>query len=255
MQHDIRGPPFMRLAWLMYTARLLVELTLATIKIGDSMTKKKSSARKFRHSLATDGTSNDTRLARTKSDTEVVTAESVALKPMSSRVQHMVDELRADFNHFTTDLGTLVQSRMQLAPKFMKAFRAWASEQPGPDRGKFTAFVRVLDPSVPEDRDGYRKHSSYQAAENLRSLEALAALEPAEPPKHLPATPMTALSRVVAMILPTFSDESALWGAFRSKLHWNENQIERLQAAVKKQRELVKVTGKVHEAPRLKGRD
>ena len=206
-------------------------------------------AKRFKHSLATEDRKS---AALTKTnDTAVMTM----VKPLSSRVQHMVDEVRVDFKDFTSEMGAIAQSRLLVAPKFMKAFRAFAAETPGPEKGKFLAFVRLLDPKVPADRDGYRNHPSYQAAGYLRSIEMLANLESAdEPSKTLPATPLVALSRVVAMILPAVKDQDAFWSAFKTRLHWNDAQIERLQNQVKSRRELVKVTGSLSPAPTLVGR-
>lgn len=205
--------------------------------------------KRYKHSLAGEGSKGA--LARRETGMTTDKDTTAVEKPLSSRVQHLVNDVRADFRDFTTELGAVAQSRLAVAPKFMKAYRAYASETAGPEKGKFLAFVRLLDPTVPADREGYRNHPSYQAAGYLRQIEALASLESIDPPKTLPATPLVALSRVVAMILPVVKDTDAFWSAFKTRLHWNEAQIERLQNHVKNQRELVKVTGTLAPAPTL----
>lgn len=172
----------------------------------------------FRHSLST------------AKDVVTMTPKAHVVGNISQRTQKLIDDVRASFSDYASDFGSLVMSRAELAPKFMQAFRAFQKDT----EQTFVAFVQVLDDTVPSDRDGYRKHSTYQAAENLRSLNAAQSQAAAKPiPAHRrPATPLVALAKMVATIVPLLDDTGVIWQAFLKQLHWSEVQVKRLQTLV-----------------------
>lgn len=159
-----------------------------------------------------------------------------ALSPLSPKTLHMIDDIRKPFGAFVEDFGTLTASRAALAPKFMKVFAAYASDS----GGSFVQFCRVLDPKVPFDRDGYRAHPTYQAADYLRRL-AVRDTTPAAsiPESERPVTPLVALARLIATL--KISDQ--VWTIFVENMHWSENQAKRL-------RKLAEHEGAISLAPR-----
>jgi hypothetical protein len=168
----------------------------------------------------------------------VATAVAVAV---SAKTRHLIDAIRDDFTGFSDGFSQLTVSRAELAPRFMKAFAAWAQET----GSTFINFVRVLDPSVPEDRDGYRAHASYQAADNLRRLGAGVAREPI-PEDDRPVSAYQALAYLVATVLPLIDPTGSFWSAFVKEMRWTDAQNERLKLLA------VKV-GPVQLPPRIKG--
>ena len=147
---------------------------------------------------------------------------------LSTKTSSLIEGIRRPFLSFSKDFAGLVHSKAELAPKFMKAFRAWEKETDG----TFVAFIRVLDPSVGEDRDDYRAHKTYQAADYLRRLDSRP--EPEERTGTSPATHLLGLTRVVATILDLVAEDQQprLWAALEKELHWTDTQIDRLKAKV-----------------------
>jgi hypothetical protein len=148
---------------------------------------------------------------------------------LSVKVRHLVDGIRDDFTMFTEGFASLTATRELLAPKFMKAFSSWQGET----EGTFAGFVRELDPSVPEGRDGYRAHASYQAADYLRRLMAQAEREPVAA-EDRPVSTYTALAHLVATVLPSIDPTGVIWGAFVREMRWTDAQAERLKVTAAK---------------------
>lgn len=147
---------------------------------------------------------------------------------VSAKTRTLIDQIREDFDAFANGFAQLITDRVALAPKFMKAFGAWASET----GGSFAAFVRVLDSSVPEERDGYRAHATYQAADYLRRLSAASAREVEETPEgERPVTAYQALAYLVATVMPVVDPTGAIWSAFVREMHWSDAQAERVKVA------------------------
>jgi hypothetical protein len=163
---------------------------------------------------------------------------------LSVKTQKMVDGIRSSFVNYVNDFQVLTATRESLAPRFMRAFQMWQEET----KQTFVQFVRVLVPSVPEDRDGYRNDPAYQAATYLRRLEAVNAR--VETPQarmqrlaRAPVNPRIALARLVASLVPLLSPEgeTALWRALEGQLHWSDAQIKGLQTLVETETPLVRV--------------
>jgi hypothetical protein len=169
------------------------------------------------------------------------TAEIAAL---TARTQHAIDAVRSDFLAYAKDSAALGTKKSTLAPKFMRAFEAWEEET----EGTFVSFVRLYDVKVPEDRDSYKSHPTYMAADYLRRLVAQAARPKT---KRRSASPLEALARTLALIVPALGDDpTPLWDAFKSRLKWKDTQIHRLQSLVEHAEPLLNVNSKT-SLPRL----
>lgn len=149
---------------------------------------------------------------------------------LTAKTLHMVEDVRQPFAELSTLQGGLAVKSKTLAPRFMRAYNAWAAET----GGTFVGFVVLLDPAVPADRAGYRGNASYQAAEYLRRLVAAKAKPEATTGADAaskPASMVEALAAVLATVAPSV-DMQALWTAFETKLHWSTAAVKRLQQRV-----------------------
>lgn len=153
------------------------------------------------------------------------------MEGLSARLRALIQRVRRPFMAFSEGFQALTTSRAQLAPEFMRAHATYQQEV----GGSFVSFVRLLDPSLPEDREGYRNHRSYQAAEYLRRLvnqaEAIAERqrrrESGEPSAPSPQT--VALSTCIATILSFAPEaEATLWEALESA-GLRPRQLERIR--------------------------
>lgn len=163
---------------------------------------------------------------QTADDGLSVMTRSTPVAELSSRTRALIDNVRTSFVTFVDDFSALVSSsRQDLAPRVMRAFDAYRGETDG----TFVDFVRQLDPTVPADRIKYRAHRSYQAADYLRRLVAQAPR--AETRKRGPkaTTPLVALARLMATVLPAVDPTGAVWTAFVKEMHWSAEQAKRLQ--------------------------
>lgn len=151
---------------------------------------------------------------------------------LSAKTRHLVDDLRQPFIELAETQGSFSKGSKAMSAKFYKTFRAWTGET----KGTFVAFVTLLDPSVPADRDSYRAHSSYQAADYLRRLERAkerAAADPGDTENaEKPATPVQALAILLSSMAPVVDDMSALWTAIEERLHWSHARVKNLQQLV-----------------------
>lgn len=164
---------------------------------------------------------------------------------LTAKVVRALDGIRDTFIAFVKDYTAILVRREDLAPKFMKASNMWIAET----GGSFVDFVRVLDSTVPVDRDGYRAHRAYQAADYLRRLVQQGARTvetPVEKAARIASAPVNtrhAMARLLASFLP-FIDPAALdavWKAAETQLHWTEGQIDGMKELVKTEAPLVKV--------------
>lgn len=154
------------------------------------------------------------------------------VKEPTQKTLRLIDTIRPQFMAFVSDFAIITASREQLAPAFMKAFGAYQVET----AGSFVSFVRLLDPTVPADAAGYRANSTYSAADYLRRKAAQQATPRVRVPlSQRPATPLVALARLVATILPMLDEKDALWASFVQEMHWSDSQVARLQTIVNRE--------------------
>lgn len=146
---------------------------------------------------------------------------------LSVKLTSVIDNLRRPFRAFVSEFKSLSLSRAELAPAFMEAFGHYEKETDG----TFIQFCRLVDPSIPADREAYRNDPSYQAATYLRRLVQQAEMQsPKKKRGPKPATPLLALARFVATVLPVVDPTGAIWAAFVAEMHWSERQAARVQA-------------------------
>lgn len=173
---------------------------------------------------------------KAKDVTPAETTETAAAPVvLSAAAKRTIEKVRTNFRAFTDGFSLLAGKREELAPKFMKAYEVYRSEA-GPE-ATFVDFVRLLAPEVPADRDGYKAHRSYQAADYLRRLDAsqrAAQQEKPEGPEHAPTRPLDAVARLLGSIMPMLPEDqrAKVWEALRSELHWSDRIVSKVQKAV-----------------------
>lgn len=165
----------------------------------------------------------------TKASQEATAAPQEDTAPVepSARTKRLMEAVRRPLLAFAEDFSAVTASRADLAPKFMRAFAGYATDT----GGTFIAFVRDLDPAVPPDRDGYRAHQTYQAADYLRRLEARATQDTAED-RLAPASPVDVIASLIASMALVVDDPESIWTAFQTSLHWTPARITSLQKRV-----------------------
>lgn len=151
---------------------------------------------------------------------------------LSVRVTTQIAALRTPFMAFSEGFAQLTVSRADLAPRFIKVFEAWKKET----NGTFVLFVHTLDPKMPMERDSYRNHPTYQAADYLRRLQTGTARtrEPV-PLAERPVTPLLALARLVATVMPAVDPTGNIWDTFVHAMHWTDRQSERIKVLAAKE--------------------
>lgn len=153
---------------------------------------------------------------------KAVTVTQDALSPKAST---LIAALRSPFKAFAEGFTHLLTARAELAPQFMKAFVAWRAET----RGTFVQFVHLLDPSVPLERKGYRNNNVYRSADYLRRLSNRPRLARPPNPKTAPVSPMVALAKLVATVMPLVDPTGTILDAFVREMHWSPQQVARLK--------------------------
>lgn len=150
----------------------------------------------------------------------------------SAKTRTLIDGIRDEFAAYSGGFVQLQHDTDALAPRFMRAFAAWAT-----DTGStFVAFVRLFDPAIPEDRDGYRAHGTYQAADYLRRRAADLSREPAAdiPEDKRPVPVYQALAYLVATVMPVVDPTGSIWSAFVREMRWTEEQSQRVKVMAAK---------------------
>ena len=148
----------------------------------------------------------------------------------SVKLKAALDELRPAFREVGQGLDQLARKRAEIAPVFLKTYQAWQRETGRP----FIAFVHELDPAVPvNDRNAYRTHRSYRAAQYLRQLAE-------NPEKTAPTgrTPLAMLAITIKSFLPLYGpsqkDQHAALEALIGATHWRERDRRRLLAKIRR---------------------
>lgn len=152
---------------------------------------------------------------------------------ISVRTRKLIDAVKRSFKTYAHDMTEVFKTKQDLAPDFMKAYTSFEKDT----GGSLIDFVREIDPNVPADRAGYRAHSSYRAAENLRRIvqQATQAAKPKVPKEQRPVPPMLALAKLVATVLPKLDPTGAIYAAFVKEMRWTEQQAARLQTLAAKE--------------------
>lgn len=160
-------------------------------------------------------------------------ATEVAAPVVTPKTLKLVDSVRAQFTDFAVNVGAMLTTKAKFAPIFMKACLAWQAET----TGTFIQFTRLIDPSIPEAQKAYRAHSGYQAADYLRRefatqqrrAEAKRTGHTTGQRQAPTVTPLDAVARLLATILPLVTDTPKLWALMSNELRWTDRQLTKVQ--------------------------
>ncbi len=151
---------------------------------------------------------------------------------VSLALRREIDTLKGQFIPYVEASSTLTTRRKDLAPGFMRLYKRYKRET----GGTFVAFVRELDPKMPAERNAYKDHPSYQSGLYLRRLIDA----PLTTPQHRKtASPF----RVLASVMDTLvyyvrkhspKHEAEILVAFRRLSKWDNRQMEKLQAVMRR---------------------
>lgn len=169
----------------------------------------------------------------TPAPSAAATDTEVAAVALSARTRTLIDKARDGFLGFVKTHSGFLLKREDIVGPFAKAWKAFKEET----TLTLADFARQFDPSVPADRDGYRAHSTYRAAENLMALhrqlerakQAKEAGTTASGPQR--ATPLDAVARMLKSVLPLISADQVdrLWETVTKELGWTEQQVTNLK--------------------------
>jgi hypothetical protein len=171
---------------------------------------------------------------------DVEVEEEEDMPSLTKRTQRRIEDIRAPFKSHVTAFGHMDDKAQDIAPDFMRAFNAWKGET----NGSFVTFVRLLDDTVPANRDpdpkdrgnqGYRSHRTYRAADYLRRL--VAAPEEGEEGVEReggPASVSDAFVRLLAAIVALIPGNQVdkLWTVIGTELKWSERRVATLREQV-----------------------
>lgn len=144
----------------------------------------------------------------------------------SDKLKAALEEVRPGFKDIGASVELITRKRKDLAPAFHRAWTLWQRETHRP----FVAFAQALDPSIPAERAGYRKHASYQAACDLLDL-----VRKPEETTRRGLTPLAMLAVTVKSMMPLFKSERERQDAIRILLgasKWSAKEQTRLVAAI-----------------------
>jgi len=146
----------------------------------------------------------------------------------SEKLKDALDELRPAFRDMGEGLAKLTKRREDLAPAFHKAWLLWRRETHRPR----IAFLQALDPSIPANRNAYRKHPSYRAAEYLSGL-----VTNPEGKKRKGLTPLSLLAVAIKSFLPlcgSQKEQKEALALIMAASKWRESDQARLLTAIRR---------------------
>lgn len=170
------------------------------------------------------------------------------VKAIPATVNRQIQTLRRQFVTFRDSFAGVMQRRADLAPTFIRIYGLYQAAT----GGSFLAFVRQIDPEVPMDRDGYRNHPSYQAAQYLRRLvdrsdrggRANGVTAPTR-------SNVLNLARSIATILTVVRDADVVWKAIMQEFSLTQRQMTNLQKTAANVRPLLTLPGVRPVNPRI----
>jgi hypothetical protein len=156
--------------------------------------------------------------------------------------KRLIDNLKRPFMQFAGEFKRMSEKRTDLAPKFMTAFAKWVQDNGG---GTFVSFVQFIDPTVPLDRDSYRVHASYMAADWLRRQSGQRRDQGANRQKPIRSN-VTMAARLIATLLPLIKDHDRVWEGFATEFGLTKRQKTRLMAAVASAKPIIQLPAPKH---------
>lgn len=169
---------------------------------------------------------------------------------LSATTRKALDGVRGQFRDYTKAFGVMLQKRSDLADPLMKLYGACLSEL---GRLTFVNFLRMIDPSMPTNRDeeeiggkvvaGYRTHPSYQAGLYLQRLTTGQAAGGRTGGRRgvRGINAVDRMARILATMIPLVADESKFWQAVGVELQIDGAALTRLQNRTKETEPLIKL--------------
>lgn len=155
---------------------------------------------------------------------------------VSQVLKETINHVRPKFMGFMEDYTALTTKKGELAEPFMDAAFQFQKET----SRSFVDFVRVLDPTVPADREGYRVHKTYMAADYLRrSVTVGGARGQGNGDSRRTSSPTRTnavgrMARLLSTLLQIVKpeDHGAIWQALADELALTPRQVTGMKAAV-----------------------
>lgn len=153
---------------------------------------------------------------------------------VSPELKAAITFLRPKLQGFADEYKALTIKKGELAEPFMDGAALWARET----GRSFVDYVRAIDPTVPGDREGYRTHTSYMAADYLRRAATVGSARAGNNAGGRAARPTRTnatgrMARLLATVLKIVKaeDHAAIWQAIADQLAMTPRQITGLKAA------------------------
>lgn len=162
-----------------------------------------------------------------------------SMNELSAALKRQIEAVKKSFNSFAKELGLVNETRAELAPRVMKAQAAFQTET---GNASWLGFYRLLDPTIPTDRDGYRAHPSYKAGEYLRRLSGRSDVG-GKGTQSTRGKGVNGLARVIATLLPIVSNQDALWAGIAKEFSLTARQIGNLRTATGQVKPLMVLAG------------
>lgn len=149
-----------------------------------------------------------------------------------------INQLRPKLMGFSDEFHAITIKKGELAAPFMDGFALWAHVT----GRSFVDYVRAIDPTIPGDREGYKSHKTYMAAEYLkRSITSGAGRnqggdgqtqrERSQPTRTNAVGRMARLLSTILQIVKP-EDHATLWQALADELALTPRQVSNLKAGV-----------------------
>lgn len=165
---------------------------------------------------------------------------------VTTDLRNTINAVRPKLMGFSEGYAAISVKKAQIAEPFMDGFALFNKET----GRSFVDYVRAIDPKVPADREGYRNHTTYQAADYLRRSVTLSnRAGGANGERRVSPTRTNAVGRM-ARLLGTIlkhvkeSEHDAIWTALSDELALTPRQVTNLKAAVTNTQPLFELAGK-----------
>lgn len=172
------------------------------------------------------------------------TTQTKPVAVVSAKIRKLVLDIKRPFMLYVDKFAVIQQNRAELAPKFMRAASLWSAET----GGRFTDFVRMIDPSVPAHRgsaaepNGYRDHKTFQAADYLRRLAGVGGRKDVTGNRAKPIRSKTGdMARLLATVLAFTSEPDRLWAGVAAEFSMTTRQITKLKQVVAASQPLIRI--------------
>lgn len=151
---------------------------------------------------------------------------------ITRELQSKIEGMRERLSEFGR---VLASHKADLVEPFMSGLEQWRKET---GRNSFVEYVRAIAPDVPGDRDGYRSHPTYQAADYLRRVyQRTTKTGTSAATSNTRSIRVNAVNRlaralktVFSVIQPALIDQ--IWTGIATEYGLNDRQLTTLKARV-----------------------